>query len=385
VLASVLAAVVSNIAPAAVRGDDDPNVIEDFHVAKNGDWLIVPVAIDGREFEFMIDTGATCCVVDTTLRSRLTPTGKFARVNGTNRLEILHLSAASVGASCLPVEGDALCIDFSKTRKSSGHDIRGVLGMTFLREHVLRIDFDLGRLSILRSGPTSTGEGLKMSYDEKDCPTIAAQIGNWIPTAFKIDTGMIGPGKIESDAFDALNRFGFLSVVGGSTVVGTAFGEETRRNGLLHHLRVGAFAHEYLRLNQSRKNALGLDFLSRHVVTFDFPNDRLYLSEGKRFGERARFDASGLALIRDAGDTIVERTCKGSPSREAGIKNGTRLIEIDGKRIHEMTLFELERLLEVDGKRIQLVIDGDDGPQTIELLLADWQRANVALRRFAAP
>ncbi len=387
VLASVFAfaAILGIFAPAAVRGDDDPNVIEVFQVATNGDWLIVPVAIDGREYEFIIDTGATCCVVDTTLRSRLTPTGKVGRVNGTNRFEVLGLSAASVGTSCLPVEADVVCVDFSNSRKATGHDVRGILGMNFLQRHVFRIDFDLGTLSILRSGPTPTGDGLRLSYGDRGCPTIEVQIRDGVATTFGIDTGMIGPGRIDRDEFEALDRDGLLSVVGGSTIGVTLFGNETRRNGLLHQLRVGDFAHEYLRFNQSRKNLLGLDFLSRHVVTFDFPNDRLYLSEGKRFGERARFDASGLVLIRDAGDTIVERTCKGSPSREAGIKNGTRLIEIDGMRVDEMTLFELERLLELDGRRIQLVVKGDDGPQTVELLLADWQRANVVLGRFAAP
>jgi hypothetical protein len=89
---------------------------------------------------------------------------------------------------------------------------------------------------------------------------------------------------------------------------------------------------------------LGLSFLSRHIVTFDFPNGRVYFEKGKEYKKVDETDMSGLHLLRISNETFVYSVDEGDiakvewkqwnidlASLGAGLQNVTKLaIGIDG-------------------------------------------------------
>ena len=130
--------------PRAVDADDhDDNVIESFEVGVNGDNLLLPVTIGGHVYQFLLDTGCSRTVFDTSLKNELIPTGNFGHRKGAvvQRLELFECRGATVGKTKLPLAERAVCLDLSEIKRFTRDDVRGVLGMDFLRTYIVQIDY----------------------------------------------------------------------------------------------------------------------------------------------------------------------------------------------------------------------------------------------------
>jgi len=114
-------------------------------------------------------------------------------------------------------------------------------------------------------------------------------------------------------------------------------------------LTVGEFDLPNSLIGEGTKNLLGMGVLSRFRVTFDFPNNKMYLAKGKRFAEPETWDLSGLHLLRKGGKTIVHSVDKGSAADIAGIKTGNRIAEFDGRAADSVDMFDLRKRLTVPG------------------------------------
>ncbi|HUY32939.1 MAG TPA: SUMF1/EgtB/PvdO family nonheme iron enzyme [Pirellulales bacterium] len=103
-----------------------------------------------------------------------------------------------------------------------------------------------------------------------------------------------------------------------------------------------------MNLNQ---NLLGLAYLSRYLVTFDFPNSVLYLRPGKVYSSPPLFyDLSGLELERQGAATIVAQANRNGPGDAAGLREGDSILAIDGRDTRGMSLFAVERGLRLEGR-----------------------------------
>ena len=137
---------------------DPQNVVERFKVAKEGDCLLLPVKLKGKSYLFLLDTGASLNVFDSSI-----PLGK---PNGVHRVQtpsgpvrLPHYAApeASVGGLSLRTDDPVFAVDYSKFRQVSGQEIYGMVGMPFLRQHVVQVDFDKGELLILKAAGSDCG------------------------------------------------------------------------------------------------------------------------------------------------------------------------------------------------------------------------------------
>lgn len=363
---------------------DPENIIEKFPVPRNGDFLLLPVTVAGRTHLFAVDTGSSWCVVDNSLSSHLVSTERTGVVNGHAGVEAYTLPEAFVGTSRLPITAEVVCNDLESLRKWSGYDIRGFLGMNFLMSYAISIDFDAGVLAILKHGPESTAGALDLSYANNGIPTIDFELPGNIVVPFRLESGMGGAGRFESETFSVIRGTGRMTLLKRPATFVTVHGEQARREALVDHFAIDRFEHAPLLFSEGPANSLGLDVLSRYAVTFDFPNKRLFLKAGKRFSEPPRFDMSGVALARVGGETIVEWVCRSSPAAEAGVRAGDRVVSINGRRAADYSLFELERLRSQAGRRVQLAVRGKENMRNIDLVLADWQKIDPKLRAIAA-
>ena len=313
------------------------DVIEEFDIATCGDFPIVPVTIDGvGEFPFVVDTASSFSCVDTTLRSHVTQTRRTVRFNGRTDEKICSLGNAFLGKSRLPIPSDVLCFDFSGIRKASGHDVRGMLGMNFLRAYALRIDFDTGGLSILSAVPEPRGLAVPLSFDKTGCPTIEARVSRNVTVPFTPDTGLKGHTvcTLEKRTFDRLACDGMLTETrtgGHAMMIG---GCEARREGRIDSLGIGPFELECVLVNDGPCNLLGLEYLSRYRITFDFPNKRLNLEPGLRVCQTPLNDRTGIRLVRVNGETIVRSIAKAGPAEIAGVAVGDCVRHVDHRFVH---------------------------------------------------
>jgi len=173
---------------------DDSTVVERFKVGKDGDALLVPVKVAGKEYLFLVDTGSTMTVFDRTLLAGK-PKGDINVHTSASRcpFALYEVPQASLGLldfrACLAREPspwidprDDSCVaglDFTQFREAIGRDIHGIIGMDFLHRYVLRIDFDEGELQLLRRvNPSERSDSIELHYNSEGVPLVRCRAGH---------------------------------------------------------------------------------------------------------------------------------------------------------------------------------------------------------------
>jgi hypothetical protein len=348
----------------------DGNVIESFEIARDGDYILLPVTVGREAFLFAVDTGSTVCIVDTVLSRFLTATGELARLNGQSDNPLFSIRDSVVGESRFPIPGPVICRDLSMMRQASGYDIRGILGMSFLRSHVIEIDFAAGRFEILKSAGGASGAMIGIAF-VRCCPTIAVQLDSSPAVPFLIDTGCVGENAlyIETAEFDALLERGDLNLVGPGFLSVGAHGVERHRQARIGGATISDFNHRDLLVADGRPNALTLEYLSRFRMIFDFPGSRVLLEPGGNFRRHPATDVSGLTLECDGGETKVRSVRTGSPAARAGIAKGDCITGVDDTAIAGVSMHQLRRILSSEDRLVRLIVRRSGQSRSVEFQL----------------
>ncbi len=343
----------------AVRPATAENVIERFPIKKDSCWILLPVEIQRRRYSFNLDTGTTHTLYDKSLWPLL---GKIvARRNvGTKEdgftYPFFNPPDARLGKLTLPKDYYVAGVDRKEFHEDTGEEIHGTLGMDFLKQQIFRIDFDRAEVVFLRAVGPDPGQRLDLRLT-KNQPQVKVELpGLKEPEWFLLDTGTAREGgwcggSLRHAAFEALIQSGKLTSVDKSPTL-SGRGWKMARTGWLDSFCFAGNTHKTLMFDEERISIIGLDVLSRYVVTFDFPHRAIYLKKGRQFDRPNRYDCSGLSMRRVKGETVVVSVTQGSAAAKAGIRLGDVLLQIDKNPIDGMTLFTLRDRLCEEGKKI---------------------------------
>lgn len=363
--------------PAQTQAADDA-VLEQFAMPSDGDLISVPVSIRGNTYRFMLDTGSTRTVCDKSLQPELgKPIGraKARTATGTFTSPVFQSSALKVGRLRPATSMPLVIADLSYMRSVADHDIRGILGMDFLSDHVVRLDFDRSELQFLARAGIDPAEPVPMQFNDRREPTVTVSIGSVGKLDFVIDTGYVGlaSGGISSARFVELVRRGLIKERGG-TVLATATEMTEDRCGILAELSLEHFMHSRLLFDElGSDNVLSIRFLSRYLVTLDFPGARLYLARGRRFNAPDLVDMSGLHLWRVEGVIRVHSVDRGSPGDKAGIRTGDELLRINGLEGQNTALHTVRKLLCESGNSVTFHLLRGGEADALSIVLCDWR------------
>ncbi len=342
------------------------------HILADGDVLLLPVDFEGKRYQFLLDTGATNTVYDSTFRSRL---GNFLgkeRVKtpqGDVQASCFQAPEASVGKMSLRTNEPVICANLKNFREALGVPIMGIVGLDFLRQHRIRLDFDAGKLEFIDSVEAEPGTPIPLIL--RRCYHAKASVAGE-EEEFKIDTGSVGDasGDLEAKLCERLIQAQKLKKVSRGLTISLSgiFEEQTLA---LNDFGLGPFTHHQLCFSQGRKNILGLRYLSRYVVTFDFPSQKMYLKKGKWFDQpdsRNR-NQSGLHIISTDGPTIVKIVDSGSPAARAGIEPKDILLKLDKLNADKTRLHVLRQRLARENETVHLRLRRGDEERELDLKL----------------
>jgi predicted metalloprotease with PDZ domain len=122
--------------------------------------------------------------------------------------------------------------------------------------------------------------------------------------------------------------------------------------------------------NPAAPSTLGLKFLRRHIVTFDFVDQTLFLRPSLLFTELESADMSGLHIIRQGQDTVIYAVDEGSPAAQVKLAAGDVIESINGKEARSLTLRDIRRALKSrDQERVTIGIRRDGGEDTYQFVL----------------
>ena len=349
-------------------------ILAEFKIPKSGDPILLPVKFIGKEYLFLFDAGCTHTAFDTSLRNELGEVKKIekALTHGSPiTAELFDAPEAFLGPLNLQNSGLVSCFDLKMPSLIMGRKISGIIGMNFLKRYVIRIDFDQGTLSFLQPAEgqhPDWGTELAMWYNSLGLPFIKSIISKNINVDFIIDTGANSTGALGSNIFEKIISEKKLKT--SETLFATASGVVRKREVRFDSFSIGSFEYDKLIFGEANWSHLGLLFLSRHIVTLDFPNNRMYLKKGKEFKKGDETDMSGLHLLCISDKTVVYSVDEDSPAQKAGIDSKDIILTVDNNDANTYDILELRRLLMSKDKRnITMTIKrGDDVKDTSFLL-----------------
>jgi hypothetical protein len=245
--------------------------------------------------------------------------------------------------------------------------------MDLLGQCRLQIDFDCGKLRFLESLPPARddlGDENPIQINDDGTPFLMGAVAGDLAERFLIDTGAQG-NSLGAEIFDELLKRNLIRT--GSSFASVTVGGSLRgQRGKLKKLSLGQFEHAGLRFSRVNVNSLGLRYLSRFRVTFDFPGRTAFLRRSADHLKPEPAATSGLALVWVEGKAVVESVVKDGPAHAAGIEPQDVLVEIDGRNAELYDRFALRELLTSEGgRRVQMTIRRGGRERDAEIVLAD--------------
>lgn len=368
----------ANCETEAIKSDQplkNQQILVEFTITKDECAIFLPVRFKGKEYLFFLDTGASVTTFDNSLKEESV---QPRRTDGTlltaglpMTAELFDAPEAFLGPFNLKDCGVITYVDLKMLSSVLGKEFSGIIGMNFLKNYVIQMDFDEGKLLFLESASKSSPdlvEVLEIEYHPIGVPFISGIVLDSIKVDFVIDTGDISTG--------GLHRLIFKKIIAENQIrtsrvmAQTAGGMIHSRVARIASFSIGTFNYKNLIFEEGNFSRLGLSFLSRHIVTIDFPNSKIYLKKGKRFNKKDEIDMTGLHLLYIADQMVVHSVDMDSPADKAGIQAGDVVLKVNGKNVSEYQSWELGQLRRAgDKKKITMTIKRGDDVKEISFLL----------------
>lgn len=347
-----------------------------FAIGKEGRVILLPMRVGHREILCLVDTGASHCSFDISLKHALgvsRGTRTSTTPAGTVRLETFDWPEVNLGGEVLKTDRPVACLDLTEIRQATNAKIYGMLGMDVLKDRRVQIDFDRGELRFLDALsklPENLGQRIPIELAPNNLAYLLGTIGAGKQEWFLIDTGTQEQFLAE-DVFNKM-RARKLIHVGGSFTNVTVGGMSEGDCGQLESFSIGPFTHQGLRFSPMKVSSLGLRYFSRFRVTFDFPGKCAYLQAGEHCSRSEQRATSGLALLWKDGEAVVHSVKKDGPGATAGLRVNDVLVKINGEDAAAFDQFSLWRILtSVPGRKVQMKIRRGDHSFDADVVLQE--------------
>lgn len=258
--------------------------------------MVVLRSEDGRKLPFIVDTGAPMTVLDKSLEPGL---GKCLGTHTLDNFGALY-EGSVYAAPTLHLEDTRLVTDVNtitsdilqKVSAGAGRPVLGILGMDCLQHYCIQFDFKAGKMRFLhpdRIEPARLGKPFPLTFSSRgnDCvewirPYIhGSHIVGEGEIDLLIDTGHGDDGALEPEV---LRREVQARTLRATPDLNDA--NEPRAACLAECVWNGESYRDLVLANgrntkesDDGENSLGLRFLARHLVTFDFPHRTMYLKK----------------------------------------------------------------------------------------------------------
>ena len=360
---------------AAKSRSNFPVNLAELDVASSGAPVVVHINLDGvdRPLLVLVDTGASTTFWDAKMRSHLGATLGATSINVPllpDTAEFIRVPSASLGGVALASESIGILSNLHALNEEFGYDLDGIIGMNFLSNHVVQIDFDAGKFRLLSEVPMNCGQKIAMEYRPTGTPVVAANLGSLVSEWFVVDTGWTVASAVSQRVFRELARSGHIDHV--QPVLQRARPDWRGLTGRASAISLGSFRHGPFRVISANVNALGLSYLARYTVTLDFPGWACYLKPGELHERPERTGASGISIIQRDDAYVLRRIDAMGPGAQAGAEVGDVILSVDGHAASGYSLFELRRLLTEPDKTVTLVIQRGQRRMELEIVLRDF-------------
>ncbi len=337
------------VAPAGWAADrKGAKSLAEFEIAPDGDFVLLPLVIHHREYRFLVCTGLSTTVIDEKLRDELELPAAESRNAGGNRGKKRYKLSARLGTSELTFPDGVEMGDYTTMREGLDLDFHGEIGMDVLHRHIVQFDFDEGILRFLPAVPTGSGEAIRIFQQgqEYSVPILLLTVPGEKPQRFFVSTGRAGNSlDIDNKFLDELEEREKVTVLSKEKAIART-GTRSFQTVRLEAIQIGSFRHEGIIANSDEGNSVGLSYLSRYLVTFDFPRARMYLKKGANFDTvDAPLNMWQVAVERDEKSVTVTKINPHGPATRLGLLPGDRIETLNERRAQRLSNWQIRRIL----------------------------------------
>jgi len=344
-----------------------------------GNRPIVPVMIGAKgPFPFILDTGAGGSVVSQSLADELglTITGD-ARVGTPMSPEAVEAKAVLIKSAVvggIRIEGlRAVTMDLEKLF-AGVQAPRGVLSAKVFEGYLVTLDYPQKQVTIRKGELPAADSKEVFEFDPAGhLPAVPLDVAGEAMTAH-IDSGSPAGFMLPKES---AKKLPLASEPVKKGRIRTASGEsDITESTLKGTIRLGRYTFENpeVRFGDTPPN-LGFEILSRFAITLDPKLHRVRLSgapdvvtlqpRAEAGPQRKRY---GLKIhIDDSGAMAVDGTDPGSPAEKAGLKEGDRIVSVNGVAAEELEQARLAMFMRASP--VKLVIERDGKKSEIEMKL----------------
>lgn len=325
-----------NVVVTAAQGEDTiPSI-----VSKDGLVLKGRLGDNGKEYVFLLDTGAEMSVIDSQLVEEL-KLSKLLEVDGvdssgnTDKVKIYQADYMAVGKMTvhnLPI----LALDMKFLKTEYGVPIDGLIGYNFLKYFTVILDYQKNQVVLLQRHPLVPTEGaLVAKLNKNDFRVILPVTVNGISFRPFIDTGAIGaPLYAPSEILEKceIKRYSKGGITAG------ALGSAVKNIVAMAHVTIGNYDFKEAVVTSSATPVVGQDFLSQFTVVLDYPEEKAWLFPNGKIELSKDEYSLGLGMGQnEQGIFVVTGVWEGSPADLAHIHVGDKIIAINGVKTSEKT------------------------------------------------
>ncbi|MBX9891124.1 MAG: aspartyl protease family protein [Chitinophagaceae bacterium] len=275
--------------------------------------------------------------------------------------------------------------DYELLTSVYGIQIDGIIGYSFFRRYIVRIDFDKEELEVFSPGTFRYPRGgylLKPGFSTLPLPYLEVEDNRSVNARFIFDTGaamcfLMSNDFAEDSALMRKSRKRYLTQVEGLG------GKKRMDYTIVKSLKIGPYkfrkvpAHIFeddfnVTSYPQLGGLIGNDLLRRFNMIINYPEQSIHLKPNNHFTETFDYSYTGLGVYMVEGEIRVIDVIPGTPGDKAGFEAGDIIFAVDNN--FSKNIKTLKTLLQNAGASMQVVVFRNGIPKVLTLKIGDIRR-----------
>jgi hypothetical protein len=275
--------------------------------------------------------------------------------------------------------------DYDLLTSVYGVKIDGIIGFSFLRRFIVRLDYDTHIIEIYRPGLYKYPRGgylLKPNFSTLPLQLASIHDEKQVTGRFIFDTGaglsfLLSRDFVDDSTLFKKNRKFFPTQAEGLG------GKRQMEVGVVKEVKLGPYKFRKVPVHVFDDNynvtsypmlggLIGNDILRRFNVILNYPEQSIHLKPNTHFNEPFDYSYTGLGIYLIDGEIRVVDIMKDSPGEKAGFQNGDIIFSVESNM--SKNIMSYKNLFQNSIGKVKVIIFRDEKPMVLTLDVKDIRR-----------